>query len=338
MSFNTVNFDWLIPSVGADRNTWGRLLNNFIANDPSGQNLDAYLFQLTNTNAGSSSPTYPTNLVAGRQWLDTTNANQYLWKLYNGAAWVTTGVIDNTNNSFFIPGSNLVVGQMILWAGVGLVPQFWLKCDGTDISRTTYDSLFNTITFTRTCDTSSGSAVLSNLSSTSDLYVGMNVELTGAPYPSTILTIDSATQVTLNNVVSASQTGVAARFLPYGAAAVQTDFKLPDLAGRTAKASGSNGQINYANVGQSGGKDLTNDIVQHTHNAPSVGSAVNGFVAGANGGSKDINNAGGGLNRVEGYPTTSTVNSNSISGVATADMDIRNPYQVINSYIIFAGA
>ena len=59
---------------------------------------------------------------------------------------------------------------------------------------------------TRTGGTTSGTKIITGLSSTADLVVGMTVTGTGIAGSSTIATIDSATQITLNNNTTATGT------------------------------------------------------------------------------------------------------------------------------------
>ena len=134
-----------------------------------------------------------------------------------------------------IPDGIIPAGSMLPYGGA-TAPPGWLLCDGSAVSRTTYAALFAAIstafgagdgstTFnlpdargrvlvgkdnmggtaasrmavTLTGTTSAGSAVITDLSSTSGLAVGMVVISANIPAGRTIATIDSATQVTLNS-------------------------------------------------------------------------------------------------------------------------------------------
>ncbi|MDD5698496.1 MAG: hypothetical protein PHH77_07750 [Victivallaceae bacterium] len=61
---------------------------------------------------------------------------------------------------------------------------------------------------TPTGDTTNGSAVVTNMSSTDGLFAGMAVSGTGIPADSTIVSVDSATQITLNANATADGSGV----------------------------------------------------------------------------------------------------------------------------------
>lgn len=65
---------------------------------------------------------------------------------------------------------------------------------------------------TRTGTTTNGSAVVPSMSSTANLRVGDNVTGTGITAGTTVLTVDSSTQITLSAVATASTTGVTLTF------------------------------------------------------------------------------------------------------------------------------
>lgn len=124
-----------------------------------------------------------------------------------------------------------------------VAPIGWLECDGQAVNRTDYPNLFlqigtlfgagnGTTTFnlpdlrgefirgwdhgkgtdTNSVDYSavrtSGSAVITGISTTAFLFPGMTVTGTGIPVGTTIVSIDSSTQVTLSANASASGTSV----------------------------------------------------------------------------------------------------------------------------------
>lgn len=63
------------------------------------------LAALLTKNSGSGAPTNAPGgaPVLGQDWIDTTDANQRVWKVYTGEEWVTVGVIDKTGSGVFIP-------------------------------------------------------------------------------------------------------------------------------------------------------------------------------------------------------------------------------------------
>lgn len=145
---------------------------------------------------------------------------------------------------FALPGAILPTA-----ADIGADPTGWLFCDGRAISRTTYAALFsaigtkfgvgdgsttfnipdlrgrtiayrddmggsaaNRLNVALTGDTTDAAATVTALSSTANLVVGMIVVGAGIPDGTTILTIDSASQVTLSANATATASGVSLRF------------------------------------------------------------------------------------------------------------------------------
>lgn len=76
----------------------------------------------------------------------------------------------------------------------------------------TLESLDDIVFVTDSGDTTTGSAIVTNLTDTSSMYAGMSVEGTGIPASTTILSVDSATQITLSANATATNTGVAMTF------------------------------------------------------------------------------------------------------------------------------
>lgn len=142
-----------------------------------------------------------------------------------------------------------MTGTVLDFAGA-VAPVGWLLCDGSSVSRTTYANLFAVIGATHGSGdgsttfglpdgrgrviagkgdmggtpaarlnvnlngtTTAGSAVVTGLSSTANLSVGMFVYGATIPASATIASIDSATQVTLNTGVGVTAgTATALRF------------------------------------------------------------------------------------------------------------------------------
>lgn len=110
------------------------------------------------------------------------------------------------------------------------VPEGFLLADGAAVSRTTYADLLAASSIVRTGATTSGSAVVTALSSAADLFPGMPVEGTGIQAGTTVLTVDSATQVTLS--ANATATGSPSlRFFLFGNGDGSTTFNVIDMGG-----------------------------------------------------------------------------------------------------------
>lgn len=87
-----------------------------------------------------------------------------------------------------------------------IAPTGWLECDGSVINSTTYDALYAVMTVQQTGTRISGNAVITSLTSTTNLRPGYYVFGTGIAGGTTIVSVDSATQVTLSGNASSSGT------------------------------------------------------------------------------------------------------------------------------------
>jgi microcystin-dependent protein len=172
----------------------------------------------------------------------------------------------------------------VLWSASETTPTGYLPADGAAVSRTTYANLLAAIRSQRTVTTNSGSPLLTGLVTTARLYPGEPVEGSGIPAGSYILSVDSSTQVTLNQNCTASAT-VTATFFPYGAGDGAGTFNVPNLSGRVPVAVGSGTQsLTIVSV------DTATDIITTTPNQTlqtgqpvvytSSGSAIGGLTSG----------------------------------------------------------
>jgi len=135
-------------------------------------------------------------------------------------------------------------------------PLGWLACLGGQINRTVYASLFSAITLARTGNTTNGSAIVTNVAiGTTNLAAGMPIEGTGVPNGTTILTVDSPTQVTMTANATATGTGVTLRVLPYGQGNGSTTFNLPDFRGRSPLGWGTGSGLTARALGQNIGSE-----------------------------------------------------------------------------------
>jgi hypothetical protein len=117
----------------------------------------------------------------------------------------------------------------------GLVLQSgWYYCDGSNKNRVTDAPLFNAITIQQTGTATNGSPIITGLSDTTNggntpMSPGMPISGTGIPALAVILSVDSATQITMsaNATVSSTTTLV---FAPYGVGDGSTTFGVPNRA------------------------------------------------------------------------------------------------------------
>ena len=65
----------------------------------------------------------PSNPVVGTQWLDTT-ATPWIWKMYDGACWITLGTVNATTNLFAADSATALVDQ---GSGGGKVEVSWVN-------------------------------------------------------------------------------------------------------------------------------------------------------------------------------------------------------------------
>ena len=183
-------------------------------------------------------------------------------------------------------------GTVIDWAGL-TAPAGYLKCDGSAILRASYPSLYANIVHTESGTLINTQPTITGLADTSIFYVGMPVEGSGIPSSTTILTIDSGTQVTMtNNATIGHATPVS--FFPWGEGDGTTTFNVPDLRRKTTIGQGGSGTVVIGNsVGQTGGEEshTQTEAELATHSHP--GSTFN-YTA--------INTAGGGSPTVGSDP------------------------------------
>lgn len=100
--------------------------------------------------------------------------------------------------------SEAVVTGMIADFATPLAPTGWLECDGSDVSTTTYNALYTAMTIQQTGSRGVGSAIITGLTSTTNMKSGYYVFGTGIASGTTISSVDSATQITLSGTAGSS--------------------------------------------------------------------------------------------------------------------------------------
>jgi microcystin-dependent protein len=178
-----------------------------------------------------TSGTFATDYTAGK-WVDLTSARASGLITYDNAVSGLTATdvksaldeIDAKVDLVTVPGS------LVPYAGL-TAPSGWLLCYGQAVSRTTYSTLFAAVSVSQS-GTRDGSAVITGLSSTTGFVAGMPVSGAGVPSSTTILTVDSATQITLSQNTSSSGTSTVV-VAPWGIGDGSTTFEVPDLRGRS---------------------------------------------------------------------------------------------------------
>lgn len=134
-------------------------------------------------------------------------------------------------------------------------PSGWLELDGSTISTTTYANLFGIMSLSQNGTRSSGSAIITSLGSTTTIKAGYYVFGTGITSGTTVLSVDSSSQITMSANAGSSGTStviVSPWLLNTGT------IKLPDLvsAGRYRRSRTS---------GQAVGLLQADSFAAHTH-------------------------------------------------------------------------
>lgn len=126
-------------------------------------------------------------------------------------------------------GDGDLVGTIKPWAGM-TAPNQYAFTYGQEVSRTTYSVLFTAITSSQAAFCSSGSAVLTGLSDTTNFWIGAPVEISCIAAGFSTIISKTASTVTLaaNANVTVNATAV---FFPWGRGNGATTFNLPDFRG-----------------------------------------------------------------------------------------------------------
>lgn len=107
-----------------------------------------------------------------------------------------------------------------------VAPAGWLELDGSVISTSTYSGLFAVMSITSSGTRASGNAVVTSIPSTTNFKAGYYIFGTGISAGTTILSVDSSTQITLSG--PAGSTGTSSFFVSPWAMNTGT-VTLPDL-------------------------------------------------------------------------------------------------------------
>lgn len=107
-----------------------------------------------------------------------------------------------------------------------VAPSGWLELDGSTISTSTYSALFAVMSITTSGSRTNGSPIITSIASTSTYKAGYYVFGTGISSGTTIVSVDSPTQITLSN--NASSGGTASFYVSPWLMNTGT-VKLPDV-------------------------------------------------------------------------------------------------------------
>lgn len=129
---------------------------------------------------------------------------------------------------------------------------------GQPLSRATYPEFLAATTVAQNGTRTSGSAVITSLSDTGQLGADMPVEGSGIPAATTILSVDSATQITLSANATTSGTSTVTVFPNgYGSGGTSSTVGAPDcrgvtMAGRSNMGGTNNGNYTTSFAGKNG--------------------------------------------------------------------------------------
>lgn len=203
-------------------------------------------------------------------------------------------------------------------------PTGWLECDGSVISTTTYSGLFAVMAKTSSGTRTNGNAVVTSIPDTSKFKSGYYIFGTGIAAGTTILSVDSSTQITMSG--NASSSGTSSFFVSPWAMNTGT-ITLPDFttAGRFRRSRNASTKIgdlqadqNQAHTHSLSVSGTTSSDGAHTH---TVNISDPGHTHSNNGGNQIGSGANpgqsGGSFSVATSPSTFSINA-SLTGITAS--------------------
>lgn len=182
-----------------------------------------------------------------------------------GIASATAGTVYVSNGSG--SGSWSDVGTASFTGAIAdfitpIAPSGWLELDGSTISTSTYSALYGVLAMQITGTRTNGSAIITSIASTANIKSGYYVFGTGIASGTTVLNVDSGTQITLS--ANASSSGTATFAISPWLLDTGT-IKLPDLlaVGRYRRSRTSTTKI---------GDLLADQNQAHTHSLSVTGT------------------------------------------------------------------
>lgn len=187
-------------------------------------------------------------------------------------------------------------GTILDYGGVS-APAGYLPCDGSAVSRSTYLNLMNVIAPIQQCRTTFSSNVITGLTSTTELFVGMSLECANFAPGTTVETIETSTSITASVPASTTTTfPINIQFFNWQNGDGSTTFNVPDLRRKTTIGQGGAGGlapgVPGSVVGQFGGEEThmqsQAELASHAH------AAITGAFLEATGGTGTNNGSSGG--------------------------------------------
>lgn len=126
-----------------------------------------------------------------------TGSNLHEPKGISSASSGTVYIADGAGSGAWT-SSNAIATGMVADFCTPIAPTGWLELDGTDISTTTFSTLYSVMTIQQTGSRGGGSAIITGLSSTANMKAGYFVFGTGITSGTTVLSVNSSTQITMS--------------------------------------------------------------------------------------------------------------------------------------------
>ncbi|CAI8787322.1 Collar domain-containing protein [Pseudomonas sp. IT-P253] len=168
------------------------------------------------------------------QWNSSVGGGSYILLFCTGAA---EQVANATQSQHALPlGQAMTLLNQpgrVDWFATMSPPSGYLAAYGTAVSRTTYAALFAAITAQVTGTVTSGSNIISSVTSPQAMWVGMPISGPGIPAGATITAVGASTITLSANATATSTTTVV--ICPFGVGDGSTTFNVPDARGRSAR-------------------------------------------------------------------------------------------------------
>jgi len=239
----------------------------------------AYLFQ-----AGIPEWQADTSYYVGSIVQRTTSGGNATGEMYKSL------IDDNVGNALPVQATNanweymnapaMPPGAMLDFTGI-TAPAGFIKGIGQTLVRADYPTLFPAVSKTLAGNLTNTSPIITGLASTTDLEAGLFASGVGVPVGAKILTVDSATQVTLTANATSTQTPGSIVFSSWALGDGSTTFVAPDTRRRVTVGAGGSGTATLAaNPGAVGGAETHTltiaEMPSHNHGAGGVGASVTG--------------------------------------------------------------
>lgn len=204
---------------------------------------------------------------------------------------ITVALVDALYNNVIAGlegNSGLPIGWatgVCFWVPYHVPPLGTIKANGAAVSRTTYADLFGRIAVTQNGTFSTGSPIITGIADTSRLFIGDPLSGVHVPGGATVLTWDSASQITMS--ANAVGTGTALfTDAPWGIGDGSTTFNVPELRGEFVRGWDN---LRGIDAGRRLGAAQADQLAQHLHEAGTLkadraSSSGSGVLAGAGAG------------------------------------------------------